>query len=350
MKNTQIKVLMIGPARTVKGGVSAVVNDYYRAGLDKQVELTYLGTMEDGSKWHKLWVAAKALFQFIGLVRKNDLIHVNMASDSSIYRKLPFIWIARLNHRKILIHQHGGNIRQFYFEQCGPGRQKMIRKTLEQADRILVIAPYLWEIFARITGEERLVLFPNAILLPEKYNKDYTGQKILFLGRMCKEKGIEELLIACGSLKTEFPDLRLYLGGVWEDTHLKARADEMGTWIVQPGWIDTEKKEELLKECNLFVLPSYFEGHPISLLEGMAFGCACIGTEIGGITQMLIHEENGLLVPVKDSEALKAALRRCLENAELQKGLGQAALKKIAQEYSLEKNIKKLTDIYRDML
>ncbi|MBQ9990252.1 MAG: glycosyltransferase family 4 protein [Lachnospiraceae bacterium] len=341
------KVLMIGPARSVKGGVSAVVNDYYRAGLDKQIELAYIGTMEDGSKWHKLLVAVKALLTFLVSVNKFDIVHIHMASDSSIYRKMPFIWIACWKHKKIIIHQHGGNFREFYFEHCGSFRQKLIRKTLNRGDKLLVIAPYLREIFAQLVEESKLVFFPNAIPVPSGIEKSYDGQDILFLGRMCKEKGIEELLDACRVLQKEFPKLQLYLGGIWEDEGLKKKADALGSRVHQLGWINTEEKEQYLRTCNIFVLPSYFEGHPMSLLEGMAFQCACVGTDIGGISQMITDEENGLLIPVKDEKALEEALRRLLSDRSLQEKLGRAAGRKIEQEYNLEKNLLKLLEVYR---
>ena len=96
IEEIRMKVLMIGPARSVNGGISAVVNNYYQAGLDKKVELRYLGTMEDGNKWHKLKVAIFALFQFVKGVRHCDIVHINMASDTSLYRKIPFIYLTKL--------------------------------------------------------------------------------------------------------------------------------------------------------------------------------------------------------------------------------------------------------------
>ena len=136
-----MKILMIGPARSVNGGISAVVNTYYKFGLEEHVDVKYIGTMEDGSKWHKLFVALSALFQFMGCVGKYDIVHVNMSSDVSLCRKLIFIWIAKWNKKRIVIHQHGGHIEEFYEKQCNEVFRKLIRKTLQKADKFLVIAP-----------------------------------------------------------------------------------------------------------------------------------------------------------------------------------------------------------------
>lgn len=65
MEQEKIRVLMIGPARSVHGGISGVVNNYYGAGLDELVDLCYIGTMVEGSKIRKLWQAAKAYVRFL---------------------------------------------------------------------------------------------------------------------------------------------------------------------------------------------------------------------------------------------------------------------------------------------
>ena len=78
-----MKVLMIGAGRTVRGGVSSVVNSYYDAGLDRLCDLTYLPTMEDGSKLKKLYVAVRARLRFERLIRENEILHVHMSADNS---------------------------------------------------------------------------------------------------------------------------------------------------------------------------------------------------------------------------------------------------------------------------
>ena len=216
-----MKVVMIGPARSVNGGISAVVNNYYKAGLDKKIELKYIGTMEDGGKLHKLMVAIGAIFKFIKNVSHYDIVHINMASDMSLYRKIPFIYLTKIFGKKLVIHQHGGNFQEFYYQECDKKKQEFIKKTLEKADVFLVVADYLGDIFKKIIAEEKVISFPNAIEVSEINNKKTSGQKLLFLGRLCKEKGIRELLNVVVELKDDYPELELYLGGVWVDGDLK---------------------------------------------------------------------------------------------------------------------------------
>lgn len=343
----KMRVLMLGPARSVNGGVSAVVNNYYSAGLDKKIDLQYIGTMEDGGKIHKLFVAVKALGKFIVKVFWCEVVHIHMASDVSIYRKTPFIWLTKVFGKKLVIQQHGGNIQQFYYSECGKGKQKFIQKTLRKADAFLVVAPYLKDIFKDIVEEEKIEILTNAIEIPKEAEQDYSKQKLLFLGRLCKEKGIGELLEAVQDLKKEFQRLELFLGGVWVDEELKKKAEECGDFVHYLGWIDAKKKDEYLRYCNIFVLPTYFEGLPMSLLEGMAYGCACVACEVGGIPQLMTDRKDGLLIPAKEVQELKGALRELLQDQNLQKELGESARKRIEENYEISKRVDRLTEIYR---
>lgn len=342
-----MKVLMIGPARSVNGGISAVVNNYYKAGLDKKVQLQYIGTMEDGSKWHKLKIAVKAFVEFVTKVSKYDLVHIHMASDSSLYRKLLFICLTKIFRKKFIVQQHGGNIKHFYYTECGKKRQQLIKKILQKADVFLVVAPYLKDIFKDIVGEEKIIVFPNAIEIPTKIGPDYNRQNLLFLGRLCKEKGINELLEAVKGLKQEFPELQLYLGGVWVEGELEKKAEKCGDFVHYLGWIDAEKKKEYLQKCNLFVLPTYFEGLPMSLLEGMAYGCACVATEVGGIPQVMTDKKDGFMIPAKDVQALKNAIRELLGNPDLQKEIGMNARKTVESNYEIVTSVNNLVGIYK---
>ena len=249
----------------------------------------------------------------------------------------------------MIIHQHGGNIQNFYYEVCGNIRRALIRKSLRQADRFLVVAPYLKDIFSAIIDTDKILIIPNAISVPEQYQKDYSQKKLIFLGRLCREKGIAELLSAVEILKKDFPDLELYLGGVWCDDSLKQKADSMKKYIHQLGWIDDKQRDRYLRECNIFVLPTYFEGLPMSLLEGMAYGCACVATEVGGIPQMMKDGKEGILIPAKNVENLVGALINLFSNKNLQQKLGNNAQRLVREKCNIKKVISILINEYEKM-
>lgn len=343
------KVLMIGPARSVHGGISGVVNNYYEAGLDKKIELYYIGTMVEGSKLRKLWQAFSALCKFVGKLPFYEIVHVNVASDASFVRKSFFIRLAKLFGKKIVIHQHGGDFEGFY-RKLGTSAQNRVQKVLSLGDVFFVLAPAYKAFFEEITNRDDIIVFPDAIQIPEEYTKTYGGQKILFLGRLCREKGIEELLWAMKELHPYFPDAQLYLGGIWEDAELKEQIQGCEEYITYLGWVSGKEKEKYLRESDIFVLPSYFEGQSVAILEAMAHYCAVVASCVGGIPQMIIHNDTGLLVKPKDATDLQRALETVLANPQMCQSMGAHAREKIEREFAMEQNMEKLLFVYQRIL
>ena len=192
-------------------------------------------------------------------------------------------------------------------------------------------------------------MLPNAVQIPQQNKKQYGQHKILFLGRLCKDKGIAELLSCIPKLAAKYPDLMLYLGGIWEDSQLQKEAEKYPEHVKWLGWINGEDKARYLQECDIFVLPTYFEGLPVSLLEAMASSCAVAATRVGGIPMVVTEEQDGILTEPKDAEALFEMLDRLLGDKLLCEKLGNAARQKIQQKYSLSENINRLVGIYRKL-
>lgn len=344
-----MKVLMIGPARSVHGGVSAVVNNYYGAGLDQKISLRYIGTMVDGSKPRKLLQAMSAWVRFLFFLPGCQLVHVNMASDSSYYRKSVFIRTAHAFQKKIVLHQHGGDFETFY-AGLSEGSKRRVRRVLGMAEVMLVLAPSWKRFFGTLVGEEKVIVLPDAIPIPPPVQKRYGQRRILFLGRLCREKGILELLDAVSILQKEFPDLKLYLGGIWEDVALQQKAAALGETVQWLGWVSGEEKRNYLAECDLFVMPSWFEGQSVALLEAMASACAVVASDTGGIPLMVQDGQNGILVAPRDRDSLIRGMRRVLADAPLAERLGRNARRTAAESYGLEENIKRLLSIYEEVL
>lgn len=342
---------MVGPDRSVHGGISGVVNNYYDAGLDKKIELCYIGTMVEGSKAKKLLKAAGALLQFAVKLPGYEIVHVNVASDSSYYRKTFFIRLAKLFHKKIVLHQHGGDFQTFYGKELSDKGRESVKKILSMGDAFLVLAPVWKEFFGTIIEKEKITVLPNAIQIPEEVKeKEYGCHKILFLGRICKTKGIEELLTIMPVLKEKYPDCMLYLGGIWEEPELKELAEQHKECVTYIGWLAGEEKKKYLEMCDIFVLPSYFEGQPVSVLEAMAYSLGIAASDIEGISQMVQDGETGVLFPPKDEQALQNGLERLLSDTSFCKMQGAAAREKAIKEFSIEKNIEQLLAIYQKVL
>lgn len=350
---SNIKVLMLGPDRSVKGGVSGVVNNLYNAGINKEVDIKYIGTMVDGSKFRKLLQAAKAYFQALVCINRYDIVHVHVSADASYYRKSLFIRMAIRHHKKLVIHQHGGDIKRFYGHDLkGRSHDRMV-SLFNKSDAFIVLAPNFKEFFKHIIiGEDKISVIGNGITIPDidPYAKDYEKKNILFLGRICKDKGIKELLEAVKRLSAKYPDVHLYLGGFFEDEELKQQVDRLSDNVTACGWVDSKTKEDLFEKCPVFVLPSYYEGMPLSVAEGMAHGCATIATNVGSLDQMIDDGTTGILVRAKDSDDLYNALDKVLSDISLRKSLGCAAFSAAKDKYDIIKMKKNIIKVYNEII
>lgn len=340
------KVLMVGPDRSVHGGISGVVNNYYEAGLDKKTELCYIGTMVDGSKMRKLLQAVKAYLIFLRKLPYYEIVHVNMASDMSYRRKSFFIRTAHRFGKKLVIHQHGGDFVTYYEKQLSDRGREKLRKTLDMADVFLVLTPVWKAFFGKLIGEEKIVVFPNTIGFTEEKEKQYGQHKLLFLGRLCRDKGIGELLAVIPVLKEKYPDVKLYLGGVWEEAELKTEMEKCPGQVEWLGWIEGEEKRSYLQNCDIYVLPSYYEGQPVSVLEAMAASCTVVASDTGGIPYMIEDGKTGILVKPRSAESLLQGLDRALADQELCRILGKCAREKVVKDFNLDRAVSRLCDIY----
>lgn len=142
--------------------------------------------------------------------------------------------------------------------------------------------------------------------LPERFG-------ILCVARLIRDKGVMEYLEACRILRTRYPDLRCMLVGPYDTNHSAITQEELQTYL-EDGSVEYFGEQEdvlpFLQQCTVFVLPSYREGTPKSILEAMAVGRAVVTTDAPGCRETVRHGENGLLVPVKDSDALVEAVDR----------------------------------------
>lgn len=346
MERNSHRVLMIGPDRSVHGGISGVVNNYYEAGLDRLITLCYIGTMVEGTKFKKMMQAAKAYICFLFRLPHYDIVHVNMASDVSFYRKSVFIRTASAFGKKLVIHQHGGNFPEFYEKELSDAGRRRVKRILSMGDAFLVLGTAWKEFFGEIIGREKITVLPDAIQIPKWQEKRRGVHKILFLGRLCREKGIGELLSVIPKLRQRYPNVRLFLGGIWEDEDLKKRALSMREYVTNLGWISGDVKQKYLRECDIFVMPSYFEGQSVSILEAMANGCGIVASDTGGIPDMIVDGETGVLVPCRDAAALERGICRLLEDDGLCRRLGENARHKAEAEFSMGNNIERLLAVY----
>ncbi|MBO6196526.1 MAG: glycosyltransferase family 4 protein [Butyrivibrio sp.] len=349
----KIKVLMIGPDRGVHGGISALVNSYYEAGLQDSVELKYISTMKEGSKLKKLMIAGLAFVDFMRSLGWCDIVHVNCSSDSSFMRKSFFIRYAKRHGKKVLLHQHGGDFVNYYNNELREKKKRYVRDILDMADEMLVLTDKWREFFGTLTDKSKIHVLPNGVVTAG-IDPGQAGagdvNKILFLGRICKDKGVKELITAAKELHKDNDKVMLFLGGIFEEPDFIKDVEENSTFIKHIGWVSGAEKNRYLDECGIMALPSYFEGFGLSVVEGMLHGCCVVASDVGGIPDIVENETDGLLVAPKDAAALKNAIERVMKDKDLADKLSGNGKKKALEKYSIENIVIQLLSHYREIL
>jgi len=168
---------------------------------------------------------------------------------------------------------------------------------------------------------------------------------ILFIGRIEKQKNLINLLNAVESLKGFKLDI-IGQGKLKED--LEKYALERNINVEFLGIFPNNILPNIINKYEVFVLPSYWEGNPKVLLEAMSCGLVCIGSNISGINEIIIHKENGILCGT-DSDSIKLAIIDLINNEKLRKKLSSNARDYILRNCSLNKIVSNELDFYQKL-
>lgn len=167
----------------------------------------------------------------------------------------------------------------------------------------------------------------------------------LTAARLDAQKGLDVLLRATASVE----GARFVIAGSGsERARLERAAAELGEKVAFLG--RREDIGALLAASDAFVLPSLFEGTPLSLLEAMAAGKPIVASAVAGVDELVGHDESALLVPPGDSDALAAALRRIVAEPELRARLGASARHRVETEFAIEPNTRRVLNVYDELL
>jgi glycosyltransferase involved in cell wall biosynthesis len=204
---------------------------------------------------------------------------------------------------------------------------------------------------------DRSVYLPNAVdvelFRPQGEKED---NLILFIGRITFNKGLHVLL---ESLRYLTKSAHLVIIGPMDCsfTHrqrilkLIERENQKGKHkITYLGGLPHEEVIEWYQKASIFVLPSFMEAFPVVLLEALSCETPVIATPVGGVTEIVNNFENGILVPINDSQKLAEAIQHLLDNKEVRIRLGREGRKWVTRKFSLEAFSKKLCDIYEKVI
>jgi len=232
------------------------------------------------------------------------------------------------------------------------------KTAINNADTVVAVSERLKKIILEISPQSKNVqVVTNGIdrdWLEHKASASSSQKplKILFIGRLSIEKGIEELLRAFLLLSTEHADCELVLVGEnlmasWLETFLKK--NKLQQRVKVTGAIDHSELPAFYKNASIFVLPSHMEGMPTVMFEAMGIGLPVIISDVGGVSEVIKNNVNGLLIKAGDWKDLYLKLKLLINDEKLRARLGAEARKTVDMHYTWDINAGKMQKIYSEL-
>lgn len=282
------------------------------------------------------------------------VIHYNMPlMGAAVIRDYLLLQVAHKLGNPIVLHVHGGN---YMKNRQRPWLiQRLIETVLSWAKHVIVLSDEEKHIVEEDFNVDNVHSLPNCIDLTEArdYKHKFEAEhplSILYLGRIEKNKGIDYILEAAKKLKADKVPFTLHLAGKEEtqDEYIPQFKSELGESFFYHGVVFGKVKSNLLKQCDVFLLPSFYEGLPMSLLETMSYGMVPVATPVGSIPTVVSDKVNGLYVGVRNSDDIVSTIHHLCKDKALLKRLSSEAQNTIVSLFDDRVYIAKLNSLYNN--
>ncbi|HYE10144.1 MAG TPA: glycosyltransferase family 4 protein [Patescibacteria group bacterium] len=192
----------------------------------------------------------------------------------------------------------------------------------------------------RLVDEDKTTIISGSGVNMEKFQPTPLPEKaaFLFIGRLIKDKGIMEYLEACKAVKERNPDIRCLLVGPYDSNPSALKPEELKSYI-DAGIIEYYGEQTdvrpFISQCSTYVLPSYHEGTPKTVLEAMAMGRSVITSDAPGCRETVVDGINGYLIKIKDVKGLVNKMEFLISNPDIFKEMGEVSLKIAKEKYDV---------------
>jgi glycosyltransferase involved in cell wall biosynthesis len=253
--------------------------------------------------WLAIFLPA-LLASFVRAARRvdADLLHAHW---------LPAGWVAARTEKPYLVQVWGTDV------ELARRVPQLARTVLGRAQLVITASTALAE-QARELGARDVRVIPSGVEIPATVGEEADPPEVLYAGRLSTEKGVLELLDAARGMN-------LVVAG---DGPLRRRVPGAR------GFVAHEELERLYARAAVVVCPSRREGFGVTCLEAMAHARPVVATSVGGLRDLVVDGETGIVIPPRDAAALRTALERLLGDRELRRRLGSAARERAGERFS----------------
>lgn len=353
----KLRILQVGPLAPPIGGMATVVQNLDEA-LQDRVKARVLNNVKTTRANRPLWKGILAqltlLFRLtvVCISWCPHVVHIHTCSYATFWRNCVDVLLVRTLGRKVILHVHGGLFYNF-LNSLGTFKTIIVCGVFRLCNRVIVLGEEWRRILKPWVGDDRILVVPNGVALPEKEAQGNSDKiEIVCLARYEPGKGQHDLIKAVAGMGNRGPVRLVLLGDEAEPgrrEELETLAEKEGITDISeiPGPVTGERKEERLKKADIFCLPSYNEGLPMSMLEAMASGLPVVVTRVGAIPEFIHHDKDGLLIDPGDVEGLRMGLELLIEDPAKRKAIGMAGRALIQRKYSASHVADKFLLIYK---
>ena len=336
-----------------RGGMRSVVECYKDDGFLAEQNVKLIAAYEDGNFFVRQAVCGLALLRLLVILMfcRIELVHCHAAMYGSFWRKSLFAILARMFKVPVILHLHGSEMQKFHAAQK-PIIQRLIVRQLTRATRVVVLSESWRSYIHEIAPEARTIVVPNYISLPDPVKRaPHEKTTFAFLGVLGRRKGIYDLLAAMAKARERVPELSLLVGGNGEVENARKVAADLGVsdCVTFLGWVISAKRVEILQSADVYALPSYNEGLPMSLLEAMSYGLPVLTTPVGGIPELVTDGVEGLVVEPGNVDAIAEAIVKFANDRVWRVNAGKAGRKRVAENYAREIILPRLRSLYEEV-
>lgn len=362
-----MKVLLVTSYGGVPGGISrwaGHIMRYYEAVGKNDCTLTLvpMGRSSfvniNSPKYYRLKEAIKDYSRIIKDFKrklrsdKHDVMHLTSSASWSLLKDIYLIKAAKKEGVKTVIHFRFGRIPDL--AQSENWEWRLIAKVLKLVDCAIVLDKKSLDVLKDL-GYTNVVCMPNPVspevqTIVAQNRVERIPRFILFCGHVVKTKGVFELIDACSSI----PDIHLKMvGHVTDEMRLEINDySHSASWLEIVGELPYEQVIKEMMASDIMALPTYTEGFPNVILEGMAAGCAIIASGVGAIPQILENDGEkryGIIIEPKDIKGLEDAIKSLLASPEEKELMRARVQARVQERYSMEAVWNSLVSLWSDV-
>ncbi len=362
LNSSLIKVLIISRDLKHQGGVVDTVK-MLLANLDESVLAKHFAFGRKAgqgrfSGYLQPFIDVFSLAFFL-ICNKFDVVHVNPSlNERAFLRESMVLLLLKIyGYRgRVLVFFHGWTISFFERITSKYFYNSIFKWLLSVAGKITVLSSKYEESLISCGIQRSRIEVVSSMFskndVPESVDLNVSEPTLLFLSRMVRKKGVYELLDAAQILMDKYPAIKLiFAGDGSEREKLETEAASRGlNNIFFPGFIRGADKKSALAKSDIFILPTMFsEGCPVSLLEAMGAGLACVVPLSGGIEDVVHADQDAVILPEITAAAIVNAVTFLLESPEIFKAVSLSARKNALSNYEAGIVSKRIALIYKDL-